>query len=37
MSSEAEKMYQVLKNTVDKMLSQNGYGVVDLSVLFHGL
>lgn len=37
MSSEAEKLYQILKNTVDKMLSQNGYGIVNLADLFRGL
>lgn len=37
MSSEAEKMYQILKNTVDKMLNQNGYGIVNLAYLFQGL
>lgn len=37
MSPEAEKFYQILKNTVDKMLSQNEYGIVDLKKLFQGL
>lgn len=37
MPSEAEKMYQILKNTVDKMLNQNGYGIVNLAYLFQGL
>lgn len=35
--SELGKLYVILKTTVDKVLQNNGYGIVNLSALFQGL